>query len=165
MATLVSSGIPETADQEHRLVTLMVIAAWNAALGYATDELFTAAGMEQAAGLVGDLRGVAAPGDEPLFLADPATFPEWSAALEANTPGVPGAPDAVAPILILQGSVDSIVTVESSQLVADRYCSSGAPAELRIFDDDDHFSVFADHLAEIDDWISERLAGSPSAGC
>ncbi len=77
----------------------------------------------------------------------------------------PSAPDAVAPILILQGTADSIVTVASSQLVADRYCAAGAPAELRIFEGDDHFSIFADHLAEIDEWIAERLAGSPSEGC
>ncbi len=105
------------------------------------------------------------PGDDPLFLADPITLPEWRDALEANTPGAPASPGSIAPILILQGTADTIITVDSSQLVADRYCDLGVTAELRILDGDDHISVLVDHLADIDDWISQRLAGTPSEGC
>ena len=164
LASLISSGIGETADDDHRLAALMVITAWRETLGLATDEVLTPAGEEQAAGLVeGSL--AAGPGDDPLFLADPNTLPDWRDALEANTPGAPGSPDSMAPILILQGTADTIITVDSSQLVADRYCDLGASAELRILEGDDHISVLVDHLAEIGDWFSQRLAGSPSEGC
>ena len=71
----------------------------------------------------------------------------------------------MAPILILQGTADTIITVDSSQLVADRYCDLGASAELRILEGDDHISVLVDHLAEICDWFDQRLAGPPSEGC
>ena len=93
------------------------------------------------------------------------TVPEWRDALEANTPGAPASPGSIAPILILQGTADTIITVDSSELVADRYCDLGASAELRILDGEDHISVLVDHLADIDDWISQRLAGTPSEGC
>jgi pimeloyl-ACP methyl ester carboxylesterase len=164
LASLVSSSIGETADEDHRYAALLVITAWRETLGLRTDQILTPAGAELAAELIED-NTVAFPGDDPLFLADPITLPEWRDALEANTPGAPASPDSIAPILILQGTADTIITVDSSQLVADRYCDVGAIAELRILEGDDHISVVRDHLAEISDWISQRLAGSPSEGC
>ena len=165
IAALVSAGTAETANGEYRLLALMVIGAWHAALGLATDAILTPVGMAQADALVNEDRGAAFSVDGSLFLDDPASLPQWPAALEANTPGLPDAPESVAPILILQGTADTIITVESSQLVADRYCEHGAPVELRIFDGDDHITVRNDRLAEIDEWISQRLAGSPFEGC
>ena len=141
-----------------------MITAWRETLGLRTDQILTPAGAELAAALAED-NVVASPGDDPLFLADPITLPEWRDALEANTPGAPASPGSIAPILILQGTADTIITVDSSQLVADRYCGAGVPAELRILEGDDHISVLVDHLAEIEEWISQRLAGSPSEGC
>ena len=165
MAGLVSAGVAETADQDHRLLALLVIAAWHETLGLATDAVLTPAGAAQADALVDEGGGSISPVDQPNFIADPATLPEWQAAFEANTPGVPAEPESVAPILILQGTADSIIPVDSSQLVADRYCEHGAPAELRIHEGDSHDSVFTGHLAEIDEWISQRLAGSDGDFC
>jgi pimeloyl-ACP methyl ester carboxylesterase len=161
LVELSAASTSDTAVADAQFNALRLIAAWHGLYGLPTDEILTPAGLEMTERLLDEEGGTHLLDGGLLFLADPATLPAWRERLEENTPGAPEDPELVPPVLILQGAMDTQITVASSQSVTDRYCRLGIPVDLRVSDGDDHFRIVTDHLDEIADWITQRLAETP----
>ena len=166
MAGLVSSGVAETADEDHRLLALLVIAAWHETLGLATDAVLTPAGTAQADALVDEARGSASPVDDPVFLADPANIPRmarrargehaWRARLAGVRRPHPHPPGHGRHDHHRRRAASSSQTDTASAELPPSCGSSKAMATNL---------CFTSHLAEIDEWISQRLAGTDANVC
>ncbi|KXF77216.1 hypothetical protein ATN84_07320 [Paramesorhizobium deserti] len=91
---------------------------------------------------------------------DPTKAPPWSGIIAENTPsgGKPGLP-----VLILQGTRDSVVLPPVTRGFARGLCLAGAPVEL-VEMNADHLSVAALGADIAVQWMADRLSGKPSGG-
>jgi alpha-beta hydrolase superfamily lysophospholipase len=83
----------------------------------------------------------------------------WKTISETNTPGQ--APTG-APILLIQGAADTIVTPDVTQRLARKLCASGETVDLRVLAGVGH--LVTGHIAAPDvlAWINDRFAGKPA---
>lgn len=96
---------------------------------------------------------------------DPATDPGWSAALEANTPGVVA---SAAPVLVLHGEADTTIPAVLSQSYAERACAAGTEVERSTYPGAGHGrgnaaqpGVLDAGAADAFTWAEARIAGTP----
>ncbi len=92
----------------------------------------------------------------PFFVGefDPVT----RAALDAN---VTGKRPSAAPILVIQGSGDNVVSPEGARTLIPRARQSGSTIDLTSYEGATHRTVLAAAKADILRWIDDRVAGKP----
>lgn len=85
-------------------------------------------------------------------------YPEFAEQLAANTAGLGGGTDI--PILILQGTADTVITPPSQQAFVDQLCALGNPVTLIEYQAASHANIrwrsYADALA----WMEDAAQGS-----
>jgi alpha-beta hydrolase superfamily lysophospholipase len=142
------------------LNAVIVLSAWHVVYGLPLESVLTPKGHELAFALRSTCPDYAAAPTEQPLLADPSLTPGWSEQIAANTPG---ATRALAPILIVQGTADEQVPLQTTLCEVRRLRQAGDHVELRLIEGGDHeASLFGPGLlAEIHGWIAERLEGSP----
>jgi pimeloyl-ACP methyl ester carboxylesterase len=142
-----------------RLNIVMALSAWHEVYGLPIDTLLTAKGRERAVSLQSTCPDYSAPPSEPLLAADPGSEPGWREQVAANTPG---ASRAKAPILIVQGTRDEQVPLETTLTAVSMLRDVGDDVELRVLDGGDHESgLFGPgRLDELHAWIVERAGDS-----
>jgi acetyl esterase/lipase len=98
-----------------------------------------------------------------LIAHDPTEVDPWAELLVENDPGRdPGA----APVLIIHGEADKLIPVDTSQVLAARMCEAGSVVRRITYPGQDHGGVVVAALADVFDWIDERLAGeAPPDDC
>jgi pimeloyl-ACP methyl ester carboxylesterase len=147
---------------------LMVAAGFNAAYGdegAPLDAVLTEEGVELLQ-LVDDgcdtlSEAMADVDPDALIGADPATVPEWLAALQANDPGLFPEPTAV-PLLVIHGGSDEQIPVAASALMFDQLCAIGQDQTRWVYPGQSHAGVIAPSLADMAQWIDNRFAGVES---
>ncbi|TML41443.1 MAG: alpha/beta fold hydrolase [Actinobacteria bacterium] len=91
--------------------------------------------------------------------ADPGTVEPFATFLEENTPGNIA---TTVPIFVYHGDQDEQIPVVASLLLLQRVCRVGGFTVLRrTYAGASHVGVIAAATADIDRWISDRLAGTP----
>ena len=101
--------------------------------------------------------------DAPDVQRDGTENADWLAAFEANSPGNV-APSA--PVLIIHGSADNVVPPILSETIETDYCALDVLVQRTVYDGADHTSVITQGLAEAQQWITDRLAGTAApASC
>jgi pimeloyl-ACP methyl ester carboxylesterase len=143
------------------LNAVSVLSAWHEVYGLPLDELLRPEGRLLAADLQATCPDESlVPREQPLA-ADPSLAPGWRDQLAVNSPG---ATRASAPILVLQGTLDEQIPVESTRSSVRRLCESGDAVELRILPGADHAAAIDQgRLQEGAAWIADRLNGAPPA--
>jgi pimeloyl-ACP methyl ester carboxylesterase len=91
-----------------------------------------------------------------VFAHDPASLPPWRRAMARNTPGDE---PIEAPLLVLQGTDDPIVPVDSTDALVRRLRSAGDDVDYRVLDGVGHEPLQAAPV-EIVTWIAGALSRS-----
>ena len=101
---------------------------------------------------------------ERFLSANPEDVPGWSNHLTENSPSLT---DAITmPLLISQGTIDTLVRPDVTQSYFDAQCKAGARIELDMYAGIGHFDIRPVAPPHILDWFAERFAGDPvAAGC
>jgi dienelactone hydrolase len=82
--------------------------------------------------------------------------PGVAAAVERHTAGQD---DPGAPVLVVLGLRDQLVSPASVQAYVDRLCAQDATVELRTYPTADHGSVMSEARADVLAWMAARVAG------
>jgi pimeloyl-ACP methyl ester carboxylesterase len=143
------------------LIGLQIVYIWHEIYGLPIDTVLSRQDRERAAELPVTCpdHSLIPPG-QPL-LVDLTTIPEWRRQLEENTPGAAGID---APILVLHGTADDIIPIETTRSEVQRLCLVGDTVDFRALAGADHGdSLYAGgRLTELAHWIAERLDGDPA---
>jgi pimeloyl-ACP methyl ester carboxylesterase len=140
------------------LMGLQIVSVWHEIYGLPMDPVLSQDDQARAGRLAETCPDFALiPPQQPL-LVDPTTIPEWREHLEANTPG---ATKAAAPILVLHGTADDIIPIETTQSEVQSLCRAGDTVEFRSIQGADHGDALYgdDRLAELVQWSTDRLDG------
>jgi pimeloyl-ACP methyl ester carboxylesterase len=144
---------------------LLLGSAWHTVYELPLDAIFDATNQDRANTLQSACPfDIPAPDQQPL-LTNPALLPGWRDEFTANTPG--GA-KSNAPILVIQGTADEQIPVDSTRTAVQRLCGAGDAVELRIVEGGSHGdALFAQEQLDLArDWMADRFAGkSASHGC
>jgi len=156
IAPAAPGDLPGFVNVPHIYVMLRAYqSAYNAPLTGLTAEgrqLVDAAGEIPVTGVFQKSAGLAGP----FFVGD--WDPVMRAALDANITGRQPSP---APILVVQGSSDNVVTPEGSRKLIPRARAAGSTIDLAWYDGATHRSVLPAAKADILAWIDDRVAGKP----
>jgi pimeloyl-ACP methyl ester carboxylesterase len=79
----------------------------------------------------------------------------WTTYLDMNTPGDFTSP---VPVLVVQGTADTVVPFEASERVARRMCDNETPAKFSLYYGADHL-VGNMARSEVLQWVADRLEG------
>ena len=82
----------------------------------------------------------------------------WRTIADKNTPG--NAPTA-APILIVQGTADTIVAPEVTERLLHKLCAKGETVELRLYPGVGHLATGHEAAPAVLQWINDRFAAKP----
>jgi pimeloyl-ACP methyl ester carboxylesterase len=143
------------------LIGLQLASTWHELYGLPIDPVLSRQDRERAAELPATCPDHSlVPPAQPL-LVDLATIPEWRRQLVANTPGAAGID---APMLILHGTADDVIPIETTLAEVQRLCRTGDTVEFRVLEGADHGdALYAEgRLIELANWIAERLDGDPA---
>lgn len=75
-----------------------------------------------------------------------------------NDPGTTG---LVAPLLLVNGVDDRLLTPELSDAFADQVCAVGTVLERIVISDASHLDTFGESANQVVDWFTDRLEGRP----
>jgi pimeloyl-ACP methyl ester carboxylesterase len=143
------------------LIGFQLAATWHELYGLPIDPILSRQDQERAAELPATCPDHSlTPPAQPL-LVDLATIPEWRRQLEANTPGAAGIDT---PMLVLHGTADDIIPIETTRSEVHRLCQAGDTVEFRELEGMDHGDpLYAEgRLTELAHWIAERVDGDPA---
>jgi alpha-beta hydrolase superfamily lysophospholipase len=93
---------------------------------------------------------------------DPATFfkrplpTAWRARFEQNTDGNQA---TVAPVLVMQGTADTVVNPNGSTQYAQRACRFGQPVQYSVYPGENHQTIPFAAQSQYVRWIADRFAG------
>ena len=90
--------------------------------------------------------------------APPWETEPWKTIAATNTPG--GAPTK-APILIVQGGADTIITPDVTERLAHKLCTEGDTVDLRLYPGVSHLATGHDAAPAVLKWINDRFADKP----
>ncbi len=90
---------------------------------------------------------------------DIARTAPWTAILRENAPGAAPIP---APVLVVQGTNDTVVDPAVTAQYAGGLCARGTPVRYLVLPDENHFLVAMHGADEAVAWITERFAGKPA---
>ena len=144
-----------------RLIGLQIVSVWHELYGLPMDSVLSPPDQMRAARLPETCPDFAlTPPEQPLMI-DLTTIPEWRERLEANTPG---ATKAAAPILILHGTADDVIPIETTRSEVQRLCRAGDTVEFRTLEGADHGDpIYGEgRLTELVQWSTDRLDGDPA---
>ena len=82
----------------------------------------------------------------------------WKTIAERNTPGNA---HTGAPILIVQGTADTIVAPEVTERLLHKLCAKGETVELRLYPGVGHLATGHEAAPAVLQWINDRFAGEP----
>jgi alpha-beta hydrolase superfamily lysophospholipase len=89
-------------------------------------------------------------------LMQPSVPSDWQKRLNENTPGY-AAPTA--PVLVMQGTADTVVNPNGTTQYFQRACGFGKPVEYTIYEGATHQTIPTDAKGEYLGWIADRFAG------
>jgi hypothetical protein len=89
-------------------------------------------------------------------LMQPSIPSDWQKRLNENTPGY-AAPTA--PVLVMQGTADTVVNPNGTTQYFQRACGFGKPVEYTIYEGATHQTIPTDAKGEYLGWIADRFAG------
>lgn len=89
-------------------------------------------------------------------LMQPATPADWQKRLDENTAGYT-APEA--PILVMQGTADTVVNPNANTQYFERVCGFGEPVQYTLYSDATHQTIPKDASGEYLSWFADRFAG------
>ena len=83
---------------------------------------------------------------------------DWQQRLNENTAGF-AAPTA--PVLVMQGTADTVVNPNGTTQYIERACGFGKPVEYTMYEGATHQTIPKDAKSEYVSWIADRFAGVP----
>ncbi|WP_022885171.1 lipase family protein [Glaciibacter superstes] len=89
-------------------------------------------------------------------LMQPATPADWQKRLDENTAGYTA---PVAPILVMQGTADTVVNPNATTQYIERVCGFGEPVQYSLYADATHQTIPKDASGEFMSWFADRFAG------
>lgn len=89
-------------------------------------------------------------------LMQPTTPADWQQRLDENTAGF-SAP--VAPVLVMQGTADTVVNPNATTQYIERVCEFGTPVQYTLYSDATHQTIPKDASGEFMSWFADRFAG------
>jgi pimeloyl-ACP methyl ester carboxylesterase len=93
-----------------------------------------------------------------------AVYPEFAEKLTANTAGLAGGTDI--PVLILQGTADTVITPPSQQVFMDQLCALGNSVSLYEYEAATHADIRWRSYADVLAWLGDIVQGSaPRTDC
>jgi pimeloyl-ACP methyl ester carboxylesterase len=92
-------------------------------------------------------------------LIQPSTPADWQKRLDENTPGYVA---PTAPVLIMQGTADTVVNPNGTSQYYERACGFGQPVEYTIYEGATHQTIPTDAKGQYTSWIADRFAGEPA---
>ena len=90
---------------------------------------------------------------------DPTTIEPWKDLFAENTVATDR---MAAPLLVTQGTADTIVWPEVTEGYVKALCDAGATVELKTYAGVDHFGVRTASAPDVVRWLGERFAGQPA---
>ena len=144
------------------LIGLQIASAWHEVYGLTLDDVLSEGDQERAAALPATCPDFGLiPPEQPL-VHDITTLPGWREQLEGNTPG---ATRAIAPILIVHGTADEVIPVDTTRAEVQRLCQVGDTVVFQVIEGADHGDPLwgngrLDALAR---WTRERFDDTPVA--
>lgn len=89
-------------------------------------------------------------------LMQPETPADWQQRLEENTAGYTS---PVAPILVMQGTADTVVNPNANTQYVERVCGYGQPVQYTRYEGATHQTIPTDASGEYLSWFADRFAG------
>lgn len=89
---------------------------------------------------------------------DPWSIPPWNELLAENTPG---ASPIAAPVLVAQGTADTIVWPGVTATWIATQCGTGVVIDERLYDGRTHTEIAEAAAGDVQAWITDRFAGRP----
>lgn len=108
---------------------------------------------------VSALHRIAAPAVGRFFAVDPGTTEPWRSLLQQNTPG--SAPIGV-PVLVTQGTADTLVLPSATEAFVSRLCSTGEHVTFRTYDGIDHGLIGMRTIPFLLGWFADVRDGRPT---
>jgi alpha-beta hydrolase superfamily lysophospholipase len=102
--------------------------------------------------------------DAAATLLQPTAPPaDWQQRLNENTAGYVA---PTAPVLVMQGTADTVVNPNGTTQYIERACGFGKPIEYTIYEGATHQTIPKDAKSEYTSWIADRFAGAtPPSNC
>lgn len=94
------------------------------------------------------------------FVTNPAELTSWRDALLQNSPGYVS---TEVPILLLQGSADTVIPQWTTDMLFDRLCEIGRQTDYRVFEGFDHADSLFRNVPTALEWTAARFAGQPAS--
>ena len=94
------------------------------------------------------------------LITNPADLPAWQERFAEN---FPGGVQSEMPILLLQGSADTVVPQWETDILFDRLCETGSQTEYRVLEGRDHVTSFTSTIGDQLEWTNDRFAGEPAS--
>ncbi len=92
-------------------------------------------------------------------LFQPTTPGDWQRRFDENTAGlVP----STAPVLVMQGTADTVINPNSTAQYVQRACGFGRPVQFTTYDGATHQTIPSRAQSEYLSWIADRFAGRPA---
>ncbi len=93
-----------------------------------------------------------------FYVAGAGSQPPWSALLDENSPGHQKIP---APVLITQGTADTVVIPSTTLELAGAMCTLGDQLEVKLYPGVPHTTIGYASAPDVAAWMVARLAGQP----
>jgi pimeloyl-ACP methyl ester carboxylesterase len=94
-----------------------------------------------------------------LFTADPGATEPFATLLTENSPTFR---KSDVPIFMYHGEADELIPVSLSKIVLDKYCKLGTTVSRKTYPGGTHTSVIPLAMADVQQYLSDRLAGKPA---
>jgi len=92
-------------------------------------------------------------------LIQPTVPADWQQRMNENTPGYVA---PTAPVLVMQGTADTVVNPNGTSQYYERACGFGEPVQYTIYQGATHQTIPTDAKGEYMSWIADRFAGEPA---
>ncbi len=93
-----------------------------------------------------------------FYVPGAGSQPPWSTLLDENSPGHQKTP---APVLITQGTADTVVIPSTTLELAGTLCTLGDQLELKLYPGVPHTTIGYASAADVATWMAARLDGQP----
>ncbi len=147
--------------------TALALVSWSKVYGYDLRtvanpkaipgmQVIAGACMDNPLGLLADKVGLGLLPKQQL-VADPTKTPPWSIVIAANTPSTV----AGAPVLLAQGTADTLIKPPITERFARQLCRTGSPVRL-VEMNADHLSIATRSADRVLQWTAARFGGAPA---
>lgn len=105
------------------------------------------------------MEAIATPLAGTFFVDDPGAVPPWGTLLDENSPG---RTKIDSPVLITQGSADTLVIPSATNNLVQTYCANGTNVALKTYDGATHTMIGYQSADDVAAWMAQVLAGGPA---